>query len=137
MAYATSQEMIDRVGIDALTAVADRDGDGAVETEAITAALDDASADIDSYLAVRYPLPLAQTPAAVKRVCFDIAMYHLSGNRTTEEVEKRYNNAIAWLRDVAKGVAGLGNEPAETASSGASFTSSTKLMTRDELEGGF
>jgi len=77
MAYATAQELSDRVGSDALAAVSDRDGDAVIEDEAVTHALDDASADIDSYLAARYTLPLAAAPAAVKRVCIDIAMYHL------------------------------------------------------------
>jgi phage gp36-like protein len=136
MAYATDQELIDRVGIDAVAAVSDRDGDAAIENEAVVTALDDASADIDSYLSTRYPLPLATVPGAVKRVCIDIAMYHLSGNRTTEEVENRYKNAIAWLRDVSKGVAGLGNDPVEAASGGATFTASGRLMTRETLRGG-
>ena len=137
MAYATRQELEDRCGIDAVAAVADRDGDAAVEEEAITAALADASADIDSYLAVRYPLPIATPPAAVKRVCIDIAMYHLSGNRTTEEVENRYKHAIAWLRDVSKGVASLGNEPVEASTGGASFAATDRQMTRTKLSGGF
>lgn len=137
MAYATQQDIIDRVGLDALTAVADRDGSGAAETEAVDAALDDASADIDSYVAVRYPLPLTSTPATLKRVCVDIAMYHLSGNRTTEEVERRYNNALAWLRDLAAGRASLGNDPAETSGGGASFTGGDRQMTRSNLDGGF
>ena len=137
MAYATAQELIDRVGSDAVSAVSDRDGDAVVEEEAITAALDDASADVDSYLSVRYPLPIATPPAAVKRVTIDIAMYHLSGNRTTEEVEKRYKNAIAWLRDVSKGVAGLGSDPVEASVGGASFTAADRQMTRTKLSGGF
>ncbi|HBD18677.1 MAG TPA: DUF1320 domain-containing protein [Arenimonas sp.] len=137
MAYATAQELSDRVGSDALAAVSDRDGDAVIEDEAVTHALDDASADIDSYLAARYTLPLAAAPAAVKRVCIDIAMYHLSGNRTTEEVEKRYKNAIAWLRDIAKGVATLGDSPAAPSGGGASFAGGERLMTRTDLKGGF
>jgi phage gp36-like protein len=137
MAYATAQELVDRVGIDALSAVSDRDWDAAIEDESVTAAIDDASAEIDSYLAARYPLPLADPPAAVKRACIDMAMYHLSGNRTTEEVEKRYKNAVAWLRDVAKGLATLGSAPAEAAAGGASFTAGARLSTRESLKGGF
>ncbi len=137
MAYATAQEMADRVGADALASVADRDWDAVNESEAVIAALDDASADIDSYLAMRYPLPLSETPAAVKRVCIDIAMYHLAGDKTTEQIEARYKHAIAWLRDVSRGVAGLGAAPEEDTVSGASFTAATRLSTRDQLKGGF
>lgn len=112
-----------------------------MDTEALTAAIDDASADIDSYLVMRYQLPLSAAPEAVKRICVDITMYHLSGNKTTEEVEKRYKQAIAWLRDVSKGIAGLGNVSEETddssGGSGASFSTGTRQMTRTTLAGGF
>lgn len=137
MAYATAQEMSDRIGVDELAVVADRDGDSVMESEAITGALDDASAEIDSYLAGRYPLPLVDTPATVKRVCIDMAMYHLSGNKTTEEVEKRYQRAVSWLRDVSKGLATLGAAPAETTSQGAFFEAGARQSTRTKLSGGF
>lgn len=137
MAYATRQEMEDRYGVDAVAAIADRDGDSVMESEAIAGAIDDASAEIDSYLAARYPLPLAETPAAVKRVCLDMAMYHLSGNRTTEEVEKRYKGAVSWLRDIAKGLATLGAAPEETTSQGAYFAASSRISGRVKLSGGF
>jgi phage gp36-like protein len=137
MAYATAQELTDRVGSDALAAVSDRDWDAVVEAEAVAAALDDASAEIDSYLAARYALPIASPPAAVKRVCIDIAMYHLSGNRTTEEVEKRYKNAVSWLRDIAKGLATLGDSAAAPSGGGASFGAEARQMTRTKLSGGF
>ena len=137
MAYATQQELTDRIGEDELSAIADRDGDTVLESEAVSTALNDATAEIDSYVSVRYPLPLAETPATVKRACIDMAVYHLSGNKTTDEVEKRYNRAVAWLRDVAKGLAGLGDTPAETTSSGAVFAAGTRLSTRTNLNGGF
>lgn len=137
MAYATAQEMAERIGEDELAAVADRDGDSVMESSAITGALDDASAEIDSYLAGRYPLPLVDTPATVTRFCIDMAMYHLSGNKTTEEVEKRYQRAISWLRDVAKGFATLGAAPVETTSQGAFFEAGARQSTRTKLSGGF
>jgi phage gp36-like protein len=137
MAYATADEMQDRIGMDELSAVADRDGDSVLEDLAVTGALDDASAEIDSYLSVRYPLPLSEIPATVIRACIDMAMYHLSGNKTTEEVEKRYKNAVAWLRDISAGKATLGNHPAETGSSGAVFSAGGRLHTRQKLNGGF
>lgn len=137
MAYATQQEMSDRVGADDLALVADREGDGALDTEAITGALDDATAEIDSYLAARYGLPLAEVPATVKRVCIDMAMYHLSGNKTTEEVEKRYQRAVAWLRDVSKGLATLGAAPDETTSQGAFFEAAGRITGRTRMSGGF
>lgn len=139
MAYATAQELIDRVGEDALYGVADRDADGLIDTPTVERALDDASAEIDSYLAVRYPLPLATVPAALMRTCCDLALYHLSGNRTTEEVEKRYRNAIAWLRDLSAGRASLGAAPAETAriEGAASFDASPRVTGRERMKGGF
>jgi phage gp36-like protein len=140
MSYATTDELLDRIGVDAVAAVADRAADGSMDDEAVSGALDDAGQEIDSYLVQRYVLPLASIPGALKRVCIDMAMYHLSGNRTTEEVEKRYKNAIAWLRDISRGLAGLGEHPAEAsgASSGAAtFSAGARLSTRDSLKDGF
>lgn len=137
MAYATVGEISDRYGADSLSALADRDGDTMMEMEAINGALDDATAEIDSYLAARYPLPLSDVPISLKRACMDIALYHLAGQRTTDEIEKRYNRAIAWLRDISKGVAMLGEPSVDKTAHKASFSTSGRLMTRTGLKGGF
>lgn len=137
MAYATQQNIIDRYGEDALSALADRDVDGEIDETSVSDALDDASEEIDSYIGVKHPLPLSSTPGSVVRACIDIALYNLAGSRTTEEIKDRFNRAISWLRDVSKGTATLGDHPAESAPSQASFVASDRVTGRSKMTGGF
>lgn len=71
-----------------------------------------ASQLIAGYLAARYPavttLATTDQPDLIKGYATDIVRYRLrarSGDRNTvtEEVRKRYEDAIAWLKDVARG----------------------------------
>lgn len=70
-------------------------------------ALQDASEEIDSYIAVRYKLPLPQTPSTLKRIACNIARYRLYFQRPTEEIENRYKAEIDFLKRVADGKAVL------------------------------
>ena len=104
MAYATQTDIETLYGADAL-AVADRDGDGVADAATVTRALEAASAEIDSYVGVRFDLPLAGTHPVLTQYCVDIALYRLSVAATyvTEEGRQRYEDAIAGLKRVAKG----------------------------------
>jgi len=107
--YATQQDMIAKVGEDALFVAADRDGDDILDTVAIDSALTSASAEIDSYLAVRYPLPLPIVPEIVKDLCVWIALYKLCLNTPamTDDLKDQYNNSISHLNRIANGKAAL------------------------------
>lgn len=74
-------------------------------------ALTDASNEIDSYLAGRYPNPLPTVPTAIERAACDIARYFLYKDAPTEHVSTRYKEVIAWLRDVARGLVVLVFDP--------------------------
>jgi len=79
----------------------------------------EAGLEIDSYISPRYNLPLTQIMidgSALPRKCADISRYLLMDNRTTEEVETRYKNAIKWLRDISMNKASLGIEDTGVAS---------------------
>jgi len=70
-------------------------------------ALQDASEEIDSYIAVRYVLPLPSTPSTLKRIACNIARYRLYFQQPTEEVENRYKAEIDFLKRIADGKATL------------------------------
>lgn len=112
MSYATSQHMIDRFGIDELTQLTDLNNLGSIDQAVMNVALADADAEINSYLAGRYSLPLTQVSAELVRLACDIARYRLFDIRASEAVKLRYDDAIKKLRDVAKGVASLGIDQA-------------------------
>jgi len=135
--YATQQDIVDRRGEDALYVAFDRDGDGVLDTDAIATALADATEEIDTYLARRYPLPLAEVPGVLVRLCVDIALYQGSvGTAQTEEKRQHYEDAVSLLNKLAAGTVSLGL-PSESVSgaSGAVFTGAGRLFNRDSLKG--
>jgi phage gp36-like protein len=105
-AYATRAELY-ALGVSstALTAVATADQDIALEA---------ASRAVDSYLRVRHSTPLGSPyPYEIRRATCLIASWDLMVTRgfspqgMDEAVRVRYEDAIGWLRDVARGVAQL------------------------------
>ena len=83
------------------------------DEERLSRALEQASREADSYLAVRLTVPLkveGGAPEPLKGFVCDMARYHLTsgfGMQDIDTVAARYKAAIAWLRDVAKGSAEL------------------------------
>lgn len=108
MTYATPQDITDLYGLDALAAT-DADGDGTADLDQVNKSLVSASAEIDSYLAARYTLPITGTHPHLVQLCVDIAIYRQSNARSfvTEEVRKRYEDAVRALRAYADGKAAL------------------------------
>lgn len=107
--YATIQDMINRFGEDELKLLTDRDGSlGAIADLVLDQALADASAEIDGYLGGRYQLPLPTVPAVLTRICCDIARYLLHDEQAPEQLQKRYESSIKFLRSLGNGELSLG-----------------------------
>lgn len=115
MDYATQADIIALYGADALV-VADRNGDGAIEHASVARSLASAKGEIDTYLAARYSLPLTEVPEYLKQLCVDVAIYRLAlpADVLTEEIRRRYDDAIAALKRIAKGEAALVFTPVPT-----------------------
>ena len=77
-------------------------------------AIQDATEEINGHIGGRYPLPLPNVPSNLKRMACDIARYRLYFERPTEEVRKRYEDAIAFLKRVADNKAHLQIQLPET-----------------------
>jgi phage gp36-like protein len=136
--YATQQDLIDRFGETEVIQLSDRASTGAIDAAVVAAKLADAAAEIESYLAGRYTLPLEPVPLALQRIACDIARYHLYDDRPTEYVAKRYDAAIAFLRSVNKGDIQLGVDAggaAPPSQAGApDFVACEPVFTRDLLK---
>lgn len=113
MPYATSASLIARYSEDELIQLTDVNRTGVIDTGVLNQAIADADGEIDSYLAVRYSLPLATVPTALTRIACDVTRYRLYDNRAPEEVRKRYEDAVKWLSAVANGSVSLGLPPAQ------------------------
>lgn len=140
MPYATQQQLIDRFGEPILIRLTDR---AELATETIDAtvvdrALADTDAIIDGYLASRYALPLASTPALVLDLALAIAIYKLHIYRPDEKIEADYKDALSTLTLIAKGVVKLdlaGVEPETTGADGAQVTDRERPFTEDNMKG--
>ncbi len=90
--------------------------DGTTNEEALEKALKSASSEIDIYLSRRYKTPLFKEydviPEIVKEWTVIVAVYKRSRelDKLTDEKRKRYEDIIATLKDIAKGVANLPDE---------------------------
>ncbi len=122
--------------------------DDETEQEALLAPLldraaEDAAAEIDGYLARRYPVPLARVPKIIAKYANDIAVYNLVsrigvGADTDRENNylERYRHAIKFLQAIAAGTVSLGLEtPSAQATSGFQMTSPPRLFNRDSMQG--
>ena len=103
MAYCTEKDLVERFGEAEISRLKKRVNDPNV----VQAACDDATNTINSYIAVRYVTPLNPRPILIVSAATDIARYKLWNTDTNEEVRERYESAIYWLKDIAKGLASL------------------------------
>ena len=103
MTYATQADLTDRFGAVELAQLTDRTNGVVIDATVLGRALADADAEIDSYLATRYSLPLASTPVVLVRMAADIARYRLYDDRVTDAVRQRYGDAVSLLKRMASG----------------------------------
>ncbi len=130
MAYCTIDDimkMIPPVELAELTAESGDLPDEAVVMEAIGKA----EAEIDSYLQVRYALPLSSVPAVLKSLGVDLAIYHLYARRSVMPPvrQQQYEAGIAFMKAVAAGQAGLAGMEAQT----VDVNGPVRLFSRDNL----
>jgi len=133
VSYAIAQDLIDRFGLDELIQLTDREGTGDYDPNIAARALADADEEINGYLRGRETLPLASVPAVLKRVACDIARYRLFGISAPEEVRKRYEDARAWLRDVASGRVVLFEPTSDKPTRGFAVVAPDAVFTSDVL----
>lgn len=114
MAYANRTDLARRFGEQEIASLEDPDNTGSGDVRVSTEALDDATEEVNSYVAVRYALPLPTVPAPLSRACCDVARFRLYKDRPTEEVKYRYERTIKWLEQLAAGKVLLTFEPALT-----------------------
>jgi phage gp36-like protein len=137
MTYATTQDMIDRFGQQELAELTDRTNGAVIDATVLGKALADADAEINGYLASRYTLPLASVPPILTKFAADIARYQLYDVRVTEAVKARYDDAIKFMKDLARGLGSLGldqvDEPVADAG-GVQIQANVRVFCRARLE---
>jgi len=105
-------------------------------------ALGDAAAEVDGYLAKRYPVPLTNAPPVVHKYAKDIAVYNLVSRIGVVDKERednyreRYKFALKFLESVSRGVVDLGLKPPnKQAATGFQMHSPNRIFSRDSMKG--
>lgn len=147
MPYALEADIVALYGQRELDIVADLDGDGTADTDAVARAIEAAEGEVNTHLAARYALPLPSVPAILKQLTVDVALYRLAGqaNARTEEHRTRYEDAVAMLKRVAEGKAELPFEADPNADPENPFTGQgpdpvviegpARIFTREKMRG--
>lgn len=118
MPYCTQADLIERFGEAELLALARDETGTAIDTAVVERACDDASGEIDGYVsAAGYTVPLATVTRIITAYACDIARYRLYDEHASEQVQKRYDDAVKFLVRVANGTVKLGISTGSAASS--------------------
>jgi phage gp36-like protein len=144
MAYCTQSDIspgkLSTVQLKKLTS---EDGQSVVDA-VVTQAISEADSDIDSYAGRRYVVPMSPVPAKVKQLSVAIAVYKLHekriavfGGTIPESIRAMFDDAIAFLKDVAKGIAVIDGAIVPTGNAdrtGGSFSASDRVFGKDSLD---
>ena len=126
MSYATATDLAALYGQDEIDQRASMLPAGAVDR-----ALADAAAEVDSYLAGRYAVPLPQPTPRIVELSAAMARYKLLGDAATERARHDYLDARAWLKDVQAGraqVEGLSTLPSAGQADCVATASRTRIF---------
>lgn len=112
--FATKADMLARFGEKEVIQITDHDFNGTIDDAVLARGLASADGEISGYLAGRYALPFAVVPQLLVDYACDIARYRLTGTEVTctPDIEKRYEQAVDYLRLVGQGKISLGIDTA-------------------------
>ena len=148
--YIDRDGMIRRFGEEEMIRLTDRTNTPptTIDNGVLTEAMGDACDFVDSFIAVRYSLPidissggpLGIIPPALTRATSDIARYYLHGRRVEKDdpVRLAYMEAERWLRAVARGEARLdigSDEPEGSGNLAVATNEKSRPLSADTLKG--
>jgi phage gp36-like protein len=113
MGYAVKADITPRrISTQEIIELTNDTGGGAANDPLIETIITEASATIDSYCRNRYSVPL-QPSEKIESVCVDLVVYELfkRRRRVDEDIQRCYDDAMSFLRDVSTGKAAL-DQPA-------------------------
>lgn len=125
MSYCAKADILEQLDEDTVIQLTDDNDLGVMDNDVITRAIADSDAEIDGYCGTRHELPFSPVPVMIRKLSVDLAIYNLYARRrgVPEDRQKRYENAIRFLRDVSLGRVSLGADaPAPDADGGPQAT---------------
>jgi phage gp36-like protein len=110
------------------------------DVDVVAEVIAQADAEIDSYCGKQYSVPFSPVPARIRTLSVDISIYrfYLRRQIVPDPARQRYEDAIAFLKDIARGLAviddgGTVPDPTATGTNSVTFSSNTRVFTRDEM----
>ncbi|ENW05739.1 gp436 family protein [Acinetobacter beijerinckii] len=97
--YATRDDMVKRYSLNEISQLERY----LMGDESVEAAIADAGSIIDGWIGAKYAIPLEYPPDNIKIFVCDIARYLLWKSKASEEVRRRYEDAMSYLKGVSKG----------------------------------
>jgi len=136
--YITQADLENKISKSLLIQLTDDDKTGLIDSTKLDSAINEAEAEIDGYIATKYTVPVSPVTDLLKKLARQIAVKNLYDRRpsTPENVNDNYDNAIAFLKAVAKGDATLGVDPPpaeSTQGSAGEVSGPERVFTRDKL----
>ena len=117
-----------------VVAFADKDGEGVEDSASVTLVINMVSSEIESYLRQRYTLPLDSVPYVLKRIACQMVRYYFYGDAMTKLVRQNYEDAIAFLKELASGAKTLGDDFESSEVSGVQYSGNDRVLSRDNLD---
>jgi len=139
MPYSTKTDILKQISEEDLTGLTDDAVNGMVDDNVVNKAIQDADGEINSYCKKKYEVPFNPVPDMINKLSVDISIYHLYSRRQNllnESVMKRYDDAIKFLKDVARGLAEITDVPPPATDSDqvGKFQANDRLFTRENME---
>jgi phage gp36-like protein len=138
MGYATAANLTPLITQSELIRLTDENDLGVVNAATVTAALAAADVEIDSYLRVRYTLPIATQQPLLTGLAVDIAiwnLYSLDGSGVPENRKERYQAAVKTLERISSGKQTLDVPATASEDSSATYSGPDRLFSRDTMSG--
>jgi phage gp36-like protein len=137
MAYCSEDDLLNMIPQTELAELTVESGE-VPDSLIIAEAISKAEAEIDSYLGVRYAVPLSDPPDQVKALAVDLAIYRLYSRRSVVPPvrQQNYDTAVAFLKQVAAGqavIVGPQGEPPTVAKEVTDAASAPRAFSRNTL----
>jgi phage gp36-like protein len=120
MAYSTLDDFMEQLAEVELVNLTDEAGAGVVDQDRIDWAIAKADALIDAHMpAGKYVLPFNPVPALARSFSVDLGIFNLFARRPNvgnipEAIKEQHNAALAYLKRVQSGEAGMGTDAVTT-----------------------
>lgn len=145
MAYVTNEDIERRLGAQTYVQLTDDDGDGNANEDVVNEARAGAEAEVNSYLAQRYAVPIdldahPELAPLLLSIVLDLVEFRLRTRRPPMAAEflALHQRALKWLQDVSAGriraPSASGMAPNATEGDSARAIGEERRLTLDELE---